>query len=126
MTYLSLFRKNLAICCNLLAAEAGVAASSVGKYIAGDPKFFDSCQRVDIRTGTYDYVMGRFSAIWPDHLPWPEGVDRPAPSPVEPQTLDWFLPRLAPRDRSKDHLPADWPKDKPWPHDIAIPEKTNG
>lgn len=120
MTYLSLFRNNLAICSATLAQAAGVAVSSVGKYIAGDPKFFDSCQKVDIRTGTYDFVMGRFSGIWPDSLPWPEGVSRPAPSQIEPQVLDWFTPRLSPS------LPSDWPKNETWPSDIDLPEAING
>jgi hypothetical protein len=125
MTYLSLFRKNLAALSSALADAANVSPSSIGKYVARDPKFFASCQEKDIRAGTYDFILARFSALWPDHLPWPDGVDRPAASPIEPETLDWFLPRLKPREKA-DQLPSDWPKGQPWPDDIEIPENANG
>lgn len=125
MSYLSLFRKNLAVLSSTLAEAANVSPKSIGKHIARDPKFFSGCQERDIRAGTYDFILARFSALWPQHLTWPDDIDRPAPSPIEPETLEWFLPRLKPREKA-DQLPADWPKGQPWPDDIAKPEETNG
>ncbi len=122
MTQLYQFRKNLAVLSASIAEEAGVSASSVGKYIARDPKFFSSCQEKDFRVGTYDYVLARFSAIWPDHLAWPEGIERPAVSEIDPETRDWFLPRLKPRDKVAASVHAEWPAGEPWPEDIARPE----
>lgn len=107
-TYLAKFRSNLDILSSALAEAAGAARSTIGKHVARDPKFFDSCQQKDIRAGTYDFVVGRFSALWPKELPWPEGVDRPAPSQIEPETLDWFRPRLEAKTP-----PAETPTAKP-------------
>jgi hypothetical protein len=127
MTYLSQFRKNLAVLSTSLAEEAGVSASSVGKYIARDPKFFSSCQETDFRVGTYDYVVARFSAIWPEHLAWPEDIERPAASEIDPVTRDWFLPRFKQRGKIAASVLAEWPAGEPWPEDIAKPEAlTNG
>jgi hypothetical protein len=127
MTHLSQFRKNLAVLSTFIAEEAGVSASSVGKYIARDPKFFSSCQEKDFRVGTYDYVIARFSAICPEHLAWPKDIERPAASEIDPETRDWFLPRFKPRDKAAASVHAEWPADQPWPEDIAKPETaTNG
>lgn len=123
MTYLSLFRKNLSVLSTAFASAANIAPSTLGRYLARDPKFFDSCQTKDIRVGTYDFIVGRFSALWPSYLPWPDGIDRPAPSPIEPETLDWFLPKLNRNDPTTERLPTGWPKDQPWPTDIQLPEK---
>lgn len=31
----------------------------------------------DVRTTTYEQLMGRFSALWPADLEWPQAVPRP-------------------------------------------------
>lgn len=39
---------------------------------------------VDVTTGTFERVMARFSAEWPDGTPWPDGVSRPTGAMPEP------------------------------------------
>lgn len=126
MTYLSKFRKNLETLSALLAEKTGVSLSTLGKRLAGDPKFFANAQKVDFRVGSYDYVVGRLSAIWPENLTWPDDIDRPAPSEIEPTTRDWVNARLADGEAETKKTPDGWPDGQAWPSDIALPEKTNG
>lgn len=67
------------------ADEQGISLSRAGALAASDGKFFRRLS--DGRTCTVrlaNSVIQWFSDHWPADLPWPDGVDRPSPSPESP------------------------------------------
>lgn len=113
MTKLEKFRSDLATLFEVFAAATGRKLSNISVAVASDSKFAATFGERDMRVGTYDMVTERFSAIWPADLPWPEGIERPAPAPIEEISF------RATRATSSIH--PDWPADKPWPADIPRP-----
>jgi len=76
----TLARRLMAVA-RVYAAAAGNKLSSVGQKIAGDGKFFLNIEAGKSRFSarSYDDVMRRFSAAWPEGAVWPLGVPRPDP-----------------------------------------------
>lgn len=67
------------------ADEQGISLSRVGALAASDGKFFR--RLANGRTCTVrlaNSVVQWLSDRWPADLPWPDGVDRPPPSPESP------------------------------------------
>ncbi|QDC00369.1 hypothetical protein [Mesorhizobium sp. 8] len=112
MTKLEKFRSDLATLFEVFAAATGRRLSNISEAVANDPKFAATFRERDMRIGTYDTVTQRFSAIWPTDLPWPDGVDRPAPAPIDEISL---------RASRTNPIHPDWPADNPWPADIPRP-----
>lgn len=117
MAYLNRFRSGLATLFDIYGEATGRRLSNISFMVANDPKFGASFRDRDMRVGTYDLVTARFSAIWPPDLPWPEGIERPAPAEL-PEDVQRLLERRA-RVPDSEHV---WPADKPWPADIPRPD----
>ncbi len=116
MTKLEQFRADIETLFRVLTAATGWRLSPVSAVVANDDKFASTFQeRGDMRVGTYDMVTSRFSAIWPEDVPWPAGIDRPAPAEISEDRL-----RVLVR-RSRSNRNPDWPDDQPWPADIPRP-----
>lgn len=75
--------KRLDALTNLLD-EAGLAPSRLGKIVKNDGNWVKDYRDRNIRVDTYDMVVAKISALWPDHIAWPADVPRPAPSAIEP------------------------------------------
>lgn len=58
--------------------------SILGQIVKNDGNWVSDYRSKDIRIGTYDRVVSRLSAIWPDHVAWPDDVPRPEPAQIEP------------------------------------------
>lgn len=76
---LSQMRANLAKVFESYREATGFSATFCTEVACGDPKFYRSYQEKDFRVGTYDKVLGRLSAVWPDGAQWPDGIGRPEP-----------------------------------------------
>lgn len=79
MTQLENFRKNLLTLRDDFSAATSIAPTYISIIVAEDRAFYSRVARKDFRVGTYDTVVGRFSAIWPKTKPWPKAIARPAP-----------------------------------------------
>lgn len=77
----------------------GFSATFCTTVACGDPKFFRSFREKDFRVGTFDKVMGRMSAVWPEGWAWPEGVARPAPIEPGPEIREEIAARLTKGDQ---------------------------
>lgn len=117
MSQLETLRGNITRLFDAYCEATGAGRVALSVQVARDPKFVKSYLERDMRIGTYDMVVSRFSAIWPQSLPWPEGISRPAPYEASD---DDDGPR-APRSR----LHPEWPAGVPWPEDIPLPETVN-
>ena len=75
-------RLNLMACASAYAEARSVSIATLGRLAAGDWRFFDRLDD-DAKTFTarkYDDVIRWFSDRWPEELPWPSEVVRPARS----------------------------------------------
>lgn len=59
-------------------AHTGLDATPASTAVLGERTMFNRFVRQggSIRVVTYDAIIARFSAIWPDDLRWPKGVTR--------------------------------------------------
>lgn len=76
---------NLKACLSAYIGATGSKKSTVAQRAAGDWRFFDRLEDPG-KTFTirkYEDVMAWFSDFWPDQAPWPDGVGRPHPEPVQ-------------------------------------------
>jgi hypothetical protein len=66
---------------NALAEHQGVTHWAISMRLAGRGDLFSKLERgADVRMGTYERLLRKFSACWPEDLAWPEGVPRPDPA----------------------------------------------
>lgn len=74
-------RTHLIDLANALAGHDGVTHWAISMRLAGRGDLFSKLERgADVRMGTYERLLRKFSACWPEDLAWPEGVPRPDPA----------------------------------------------
>lgn len=74
----------------------GLSATFVASVAtAGDPKFGKTHREKNFTLGTYDTIVSRLSAVWPNDAPWPESVPRQAPAEIESETLAAIAARMS-------------------------------
>ena len=95
----------------------GCPQTSLNEIVSGYRTFTQTVDRVDMRAGTYDKLMSRFSAIWPNGVAWPEGVERPEPAVLDAQTIKLMNDTR----RAVSGIHPEWPADEQWPSDIPKP-----
>ena len=114
-------RERLATLLAGYGAATGFPETLVGKIARGDPKCAAAFRSRDFLHGSYDLVVSRLSALWPEGAEWPADVPRQAPAVIEPEILQLIADR---RDRkastprpAAEPLPegAEWPADIPRP-----------
>lgn len=78
-----LLRDNLLLVVEQLSLHRGLPKTSIVRAIWGHPAAWTRVKqgRSPITTALYDRFMGGISALWPDDVPWPDGVLRPPPEP---------------------------------------------
>lgn len=104
---LDVARERLTTLFDAYRVHTGLAPTFIGIIArGGDPKFFRSYMAQDFGFRSYDTVVSRFSAIWPDDLPWPADVPRQAPAAIEPEMLEELTSRLARLGKASTALPA--------------------
>jgi hypothetical protein len=75
--------------------HTGLPRTYIGKLARGEPKFGTTFEDLDFRVGSYDVVISRLSAVWPDDLPWPAEVPRQAPTEIPDDLLSDYRRRTA-------------------------------
>lgn len=76
----------------------GFSTSFVAAFARkGDTKWLTNYLHQNITMGTYDQVVSRLSAVWPDDVAWPDGVPRQAPSTEADEWMTQMRERLAAR-----------------------------
>lgn len=113
MSQLEILRGNITRLFDAYCSATGAGRVALSVIVARDPKFVKSYLTRDMRIGTYDLVVSRFSEIWPPNLKWPEGIQRPATAPAHEN------------DGPHSWVHPEWPADAPWPADIPKPENVN-
>lgn len=114
MTYLELFRTQFAELFRTYVEATRTPKTVVSQVVAGYHSFYLNCARTDFAAGKFDTILARFSAIWPADLPWPEGIERPAPAELSDEAIQLL------DGRARAGV-SDWPADQPWPADIPRP-----
>lgn len=117
MNYLDLFRTNIRVTMDAYRKATGCTQTKLDEIVSGYRTFSQTIDRVDMRAGTYDKIMSRFSAIWPEGVAWPAGVERPEPATLDAQTL-----KLVSENRKPvSGIHPEWPVGEAWPLDIPQP-----
>lgn len=75
-------RNNIRVAVDALTGATGLTDTLIGRTLKNDGGFLPRLGKTSINIRSYDEVMGRLSAIWPDEVEWPASVPRPAPIPV--------------------------------------------
>lgn len=77
-------------------AATGIPITPSSAILAGDKAFVSRYRKSNLTFGTYDMVVGRASALWPEGAAWPADVPRPEPAPVPPELRAEFDRRTKP------------------------------
>lgn len=76
---MSTYTNHLITLADLMAEHANVTHWAISLRMCGKGDIFDRLRRGgDVRTATYEELMGRFSENWPTDLEWPRDIPRPA------------------------------------------------
>lgn len=75
--------------------QTGLSQTFVSKLCRSDGAFLLRLPETSMNITTYDMVMGRLSAIFPDGAIWPVAVPRPAPVEVPADLVAELEARLA-------------------------------
>ena len=75
-------RLNIEAVALALMEHTGLSQTFVSKLCRSDSAFLMRLPETTMNITTYDVVMGRLSAIFPDDAIWPVDVPRPAPGEV--------------------------------------------
>ncbi len=79
-----------------LAQWSGYSPSTISRFATGSGDIFDRIQNGhDITYLRLQRIFQYFSDNWPDTLPWPKEIDRPAPRAMSPDQ------KLSPRKLSR-------------------------
>lgn len=72
-------KDQLLILSEILAAHDGVTHWAISMRLPGRGDFFKQLRKPgrDIRFGTYDRLLRKFSEVWPSDLEWPANIPRP-------------------------------------------------
>ena len=85
----------------MLGRHQSAPLSLIGRLVLGDANFLRDvevgaargrCPNFGIER--YDRLMGGLSWVWPDDLPWPSSVPRPAPFLIPPERAATARERL--------------------------------
>lgn len=82
-------RGHLEVATAIYAAHTGVKPSILSGVFLNNTGFFSRLAHggaCSVRS--YDRFMSGLSAMWPDDLPWPEGIPRPAPASLAPDQIE--------------------------------------
>lgn len=90
-------------------AATGCTQTRLDEIVSGYRTFSQSMDRADMRAGTYDKIMSRFSAIWPDDAEWPAGIDRPEPALLDENTLKLVSEAVLLMAKSFAGIHPEWP-----------------
>ncbi|MGS4945162.1 hypothetical protein ACVDG3_06760 [Meridianimarinicoccus sp. RP-17] len=74
-------QQQLTVLADTLASHDGVTHFAISQRLLGRGDFFKHLRKPgrDIRFGTYDRLLRKFSERWPADLEWPADIPRPAP-----------------------------------------------
>lgn len=75
--------------------HTGLSQTFVSKLCRSDSAFLTRLPETTMNITTYDVVMGRLSAIFPEDAIWPEAVPRPAPGEVPADLAEELSAKLA-------------------------------
>lgn len=73
-------RAHITTVVDALSAATGLKKTFISEVAKGDRAFLSRIEDTVFSFRTYDEVMGRLSAAWPDSAPWPETVPRYPPT----------------------------------------------
>ncbi|MEL4069552.1 hypothetical protein WKW50_05330 [Ochrobactrum sp. GPK 3] len=121
MTYLTLFRKNIKSTMDAYRHATGCNQTRLDEIVSGYRTFSQTMERTDMRAGTYDKIMSRLSAIWPDGIAWPAGIERPEPAVLDAQTIKLVSEAIKPIAKTVGGIHPEWPPEQAWPSDIPMP-----
>lgn len=81
MQYEPFLRNNLLTLARTYGEAFGHSLGTVGSAVVGDGKFFTRLldDTVGFTVASYDRAAGRFAALWPETIKWPDGIPRPEP-----------------------------------------------
>ena len=110
-------RRDISLLMQTLVEATNLPPTHVAKFSAFDPKFFRTYLTKNFTVGTYDLIVGRLSAVWPEAVvAWPYLVPRVRPAEVKPEEAEDFrltLERaLARREAARAKAAADEAKAK--------------
>ena len=92
---LAVARQHIAVLFAAFARATGAPQTAVARLARGEPKFARIYETTDFGFRSYDIVNSRLSALWPDDVPWPDGVPRQSPADVEPEAVAEVKARMA-------------------------------
>lgn len=92
MRYEEQIRSAMVALFDAYSAHVGLQASTLSRLLFNDPHLYIrlSGGKVSFRIRTFDIVVARFSSVWPDDLPWPDGIMR-----VDERTVPDMMPMHA-------------------------------
>lgn len=76
-------RHHIRAAVDALIVGKGVTETFSSRLFTGDSAFVRRLPETSMNIRTYDQIMGRISALWPNDLEWPADVPRPEPLPIE-------------------------------------------
>ena len=78
---MSTYTDHLITLADAYGAHENVSHWAVSMRLTGKGDLIDRLRKGgDVRTGTYEELMGKFSGLWPADLEWPRDIPRPAKS----------------------------------------------
>lgn len=80
-----------------LAAGTGLTETFISRLMNGDGAWVRRLPETSINLRSYDAAMERLSAAWPDDLPWPAEVPRPAPGFLSQEDRELVVSMIAKR-----------------------------
>lgn len=90
-------RANIETAADLFIASTGLSRTYLSTVLRGDSAFLKRLADTSMNIRSYDDVMGRMSAIWPDDVAWPTSVPRPAPVCLPAEVKSELEAKLADR-----------------------------
>lgn len=76
------------------SAATGLSLTMLSEIFAGDRGFLNRLRRrgdASFRVRTFDMMAGRLASVWPDDVPWPQGVARVPAYPMPERTVSFDL-----------------------------------
>lgn len=76
-------RENIRAVVEVLMTEIKLTETFLSRFAKGDSAFLKRLPETSMNIRTYDEVMARLSAAFPEDLSWPDEVPRPAPADLD-------------------------------------------
>lgn len=87
-----------------LQEATGFPDTFIAKVARGEPKWWAKLDEIGMTFGSFDMMVSRLSAVWPDDVAWPEDVPRQAPAEIGPEGAN-------PKDLARETLPYEMAAD---------------